>query len=190
MCTLSQHFDSGSSERPLAWIERWLAGVRPGATVLDFAAGGGRHVRAALARGARVLAADRDAAALAGLPSSVETVVCDLEREPWPFADRRFDVVIMTNFLFRPRLDLLVSRVAPGGILLAQTFAAGNERYGRPSRPEFLLRPGEWLALAQRAGLHVLACEDGFTSTPKPARVQRIAALRAPWDFERWVIDA
>lgn len=190
MCTLSQSSDQGLLERPLAWIERWLAGVRPGDAVLDFAAGLGRHALAAERRGGRVLAVDRDAGALAGLPASIETLACDLEGAPWPFADRRFDVVLSTNFLHRSRLDLLAGLVAPGGLFLAQTFALGNERYGRPSRPDFLLRPGEWLALAGRAGLHVLAYEDGFTAMPKPARVQRIAALAPPWDLERWTIDA
>src|SRR5690606_33554153 len=100
---------------------------------------------AAARRGLKVCAIDRDEHALAALAAPIEVRVADLERGPWPFDDERFDAVIVTNYLFRPRFDLLASLVAPGGVLIYETFARGNERYGRPSNPAFLLVAGELL---------------------------------------------
>jgi SAM-dependent methyltransferase len=171
---------------PSDWAQRWLGRLPAGATVLDFAAGRGRHVRLALAGGARVTAADRDAAALASVDPAAERLVADLEAGPWPFGARRFDVVLCANFLHRARLDLLMGLVAPGGLLVYETFALGNERYGRPSNPAFLLRPGELYEAAARAGLHVLAYEHGFTGAARPSMVQRLAAARPPFEAERY----
>ncbi|MED5621256.1 class I SAM-dependent methyltransferase [Ideonella sp. BN130291] len=159
-----------------AWIRRWSHLVPAGATVLDVACGSGRHLRWFAERGARVTGVDRDAAALAGLQGVGELVVADIEGGPWPFTGRRFDAVVVTHYLWRPLLPLLVDSVAPGGVLLYETFAAGNESVGRPSRPDFLLRPGELLQ-ATTGALRVLGYEDGFLNDP--ARfVQRIAAVR------------
>lgn len=163
------------------WVLRWLEGCPPGATMLDWAAGSGRHARAAHALGLIVTAVDRDPAALDGLSDlPVERIVADLERGPWPFAHRRFDVVVCTNYLFRPRLALLAALVADGGRLIYETFAVGHERFGRPANPTFLLRDGELLDLARAAGLRVAAYEHGERAGPRPALVQRLCALRGP----------
>jgi SAM-dependent methyltransferase len=104
----------------------------------------------------------------------------DIEGAPWPYADLRFDAIVVTNYLHRPLLPLLARSLLPGGLLIYETFARGNESYGKPSNPAFLLAPGELLALAGEAGLQVAAYEHGRIDTPKPAVVQRLAALRAP----------
>lgn len=150
-----------------------------GATVLDYAAGAGRHALEARRRGLRVTAVDRDAAALAGLPADVAVRVADLETGAWPFGDERFDAVVAANYLFRPRFALLAALVAPAGLLICETFALGNERYGRPSNPAFLLAPGELYERSRRAGLTVIGYEHGRLGHPKPAVVQRVCAIRA-----------
>ena len=145
--------------------------------MLDVAAGGGRHARLFLARGHPVTAVDRDTARL-DLTPGLEIVQADLEDGgPWPFAGRAFAGVMVTNYLHRPLLPALVAAVAPGGALLYETFAAGNERFGKPSNPAFLLRPGELLE-AVRGHLRVVAYEDVVVDAPRPAAVQRIAAVR------------
>jgi SAM-dependent methyltransferase len=164
-----------ASAAPSAWVRRWSHLVPAGATLLDVACGSGRHVRWFAQRGARVTGVDRDTAALALLAGVAEIVVADIESGPWPFAERRFDAVIVTNYLWRERLPDVIASVAPGGVLIYETFAAGNESVGKPSNPKFLLRPGELLQAA--TGLRIVAFEDGFE--PDPARfVQRIVAVR------------
>jgi SAM-dependent methyltransferase len=154
--------------------------------VLDFACGHGRHARLARGAGHEVLAVDRDTAALGALEGTgITTRQEDLEGGRWSFGAERFDAIVCTHYLHRPRLDLMLSLLAPGGVWLHETFAAGNARYGRPSNPAFLLRPGELARAAERNGLHVLAFEDGYVERPKPARIQRIVALRPPFDPER-----
>jgi SAM-dependent methyltransferase len=171
---------------PSRWIARWLPAVRPGGRVLDFASGTGRHARLAREAGHEVLAVDRDTTALGSLEGTgIETRSEDLEHGRWSFAAERFDAIVVANYLFRPRLDLLATLLAPGGIWLYETFADGNARYGRPSSPAFLLRQGELARAAGRAGLHLLAFEDGFLPGPRPARVQRAVAVRGPFDPER-----
>jgi hypothetical protein len=133
----------------------------------------------------QVLAVDRYARALYLLDGTgIEVRQEDLERGRWSFSAERFAAVVCTHYLFRPRLDLLTALLAPGGLWIHETFALGNAHYGRPSNPAFLLRPGELLRAAERAGLHVLAYEDGYTGAPRPARIQRIVAVRAPFDPE------
>jgi len=147
--------------------------------VLDLACGYGRHARHFGAHGARVTAIDRDAAALAtlaGVPG-VTTQCADLEGAPWPCAPASFDAVVVTNYLHRPNFPDLVASLRPGGVLIYETFMAGNERYGKPSNPAFLLRPGELLE-AFGGALAVTAFEQGTVGHPPRAVVQRLCALR------------
>lgn len=165
-----------------AWVQRWSHLVPSGARVLDVACGSGRHVRWFAQRGCMVTAVDRDVAATQPLHGLAEIVDADIEAGPWPFDGRQFDAVIVTNYLWRPRLPDIVASVAPGGVLICETFAAGNETVGRPSNPTFLLNPGELLQAA--ATLRVVAYEDGFE--PDPARfVQRIVAVHEPTGMPR-----
>lgn len=163
------------------WIVRWSHLIAPGATVLDVAAGSGRHARWFAARGQRVVALERDPAALKALAGieGVKAVAADLEDgSPWPIPDTaRFGAVVVTNYLHRPLFPRLVASLAPGGFLLYETFAQGNETVGKPSNPAFLLAPGELLDTV-RGALRVVAFEDGYTALPRPAFVQRICAVR------------
>jgi len=160
-----------------AWILRWAPLIPPGGRVLDLACGSGRHLRWLAAQGFAVTGVDRDAEALAPLTAIAETLVADIEAGPWPLAGRRFDAVIVTNYLWRPLLERIVEAIDDGGVLLYETFAAGQETIGRPARAEFLLRPGELLQAAR--GLRIVAFEDGYDSSPAgPRFVQRIAACR------------
>lgn len=175
---------SGGTGAPMqaasAWVLRWLQDCAPGATMLDWACGSGRHVRAAVARGMIVTAIDRDQQALDELSDlPVERIAADLEQGPWPFGERRFDVVVCTRYLFRPRLALLAAVVADGGRLVYETFALGHERFGRPSNPEYLLQDAELIDAARAAGLRVVAYEHGPIALPAPAIVQRLCAVRS-----------
>jgi len=165
------------SDDPSAWVRRWAASIRPGGDVLDVAAGGGRHARFLARMGFEVDAVDRDISALSGVAENVRVLAADLEGGPWPYAGRRFDAIVVTNYLHRPLLPILVDSLEPGGLLVYETFARGNERYGKPSNPAFLLAPGELLEAA-RGRLHVLAFEDLVVDSPAPAAIQRIAARR------------
>lgn len=163
-------------DTPSPWIVRWAGAIAPHGTVLDLACGSGRHVRYLAARGLRVTALDRDRDALAQLQGlAAEVIEADLESGPWPLPGRRFDAVVVTNYLWRALIPAIVDSVAEGGLLLYETFALGQEKIGRPSNPDFLLRPGELLDAAQ--GLHVIAYEDGMAQAPQ-RRVQRLAAWR------------
>jgi SAM-dependent methyltransferase len=164
---------------PSPWVVRWAPQVRAGGSVLDVAGGAGRHARFFAARGHGVEAVDRDTAALESLQGAAGISVCaaDLEGGPWPYpAGRSFDAVVVTNYLHRPLFPQLLQALAPGGVLIYETFAAGNERYGRPANPAFLLRPGELLE-AVRGRLRVVAYEDLYIDAPKPAMVQRLCAV-------------
>jgi len=163
------------------WVVRFAALIPAGGTVLDLACGSGRHVRFLRARGHKVVALDRDLSRLGGLKDEdgVEPVEADLEDgSPWPLPARRFAGIVVTNYLHRPLFPVLADSLAEGGVLIYETFAAGNERFGRPSNPDFLLRPGELLA-AVRGKLRVVAYEDGIVRLPRPAAIQRICAVRA-----------
>ena len=163
---------------PSRWVERYAHLVPPGAALLDVAAGRGRHARLFASRGARVTAVDRDAAALAALDgvAGVRTQLADIEGGPWPFGDTRFDAIVVTNYLHRPLIDTLLGALAPDGALIYETFAAGNERHGRPSSPAFLLQPGELLERVH-GRLCIVAFEQGEVHSPRPAVVQRIVAV-------------
>ncbi len=157
------------------WVQRWSELVPAGASVLDVACGSGRHLRWFARRGCRVTGVDRDAAAIESLQGMGELLVADLENGPWPWPGRQFDAVVVTNYLWRALLPTLVASVAPGGVLIYETFALGNESVGKPSNPNFLLRPGELWQAAQ--GLRVVAYEDGFLGGPERF-VQRLCAVR------------
>ncbi|HSV54161.1 MAG TPA: class I SAM-dependent methyltransferase [Burkholderiaceae bacterium] len=163
------------SQAPSAWVQRWSHLVPDGGSVLDVACGLGRHVRWFAQRNHPVAGVDRAADAIAALAGLGEMVVADIENGPWPFAGRAFAGVVVTNYLWRPLLPTVVQSVAPGGVLIYETFAIGNETVGKPSRPDFLLQSGELLQAC--AAMRVVAFEDGFLTNP--ARfVQRIAAVR------------
>ena len=164
------------------WVRRFADRIPAGGPVLDLAAGSGRHTRLFLDLGHPVTAVDRDVASLADLRAdpAVRILSADLEDgRSWPLGDRRFAGVIVTNYLHRPLLPAIVAAVAPGGCLIYETFAAGNERLGKPSNPEFLLRPGELLE-AVHGKLTVLAYENLEVADPRPAVIQRIAAVASP----------
>ena len=155
---------------------RWSHLIHAGGTVLDLAAGHGRHTRAFRAMGFRVVAADLDVSGLADFSgdSNVEIRAVDLETGAWPF-ERAFDAIVVTNYLHRPHAPHIIKALAPHGVLLFDTFAAGNEKLGRPRNPDFLLKPGELLQLF--SPLQVVAYECGEETTPRPAVRQRLCAV-------------
>ncbi len=168
-----------ASLAPSAWVERWAPLVPAGRPVLDVACGSGRHLAVFAQRGHPVTGVDRDPQALAAaawhLDGAGELLVADIENGHWPLAGRTFGGVVVTNYLWRALMPDLVASVEPGGVLVYETFAAGNETVGKPSRPDFLLRPGELLTAC--SGLRIVAYEDGFLEGPERF-VQRIAAKR------------
>jgi SAM-dependent methyltransferase len=170
--------DAANLTEASAWVKRFAHLVAPGARLLDLASGGGRHARFFAARGAAVLAVDRDDEALAGLAGvpGIEIMVADLEGEAWPLAGRRFDAIVVTRYLHRPRWPELFSSLADDGVLIYETFGDGNERFGRPARPEFLLHADELLEYV-RGRFAVVAFEQGEVRLPKPAVMQRICAV-------------
>lgn len=163
------------TEAPSPWVRRWTHLVPEGAHVLDVACGAGRHLRWFAGRGHAVSGVDHDPAAIAAAAGAGRVVQADIENGPWPFQGERFGAVVVTNYLWRALLPVIVDSLADGGVLIYETFAIGNESVGKPSRPDFLLQPGELLRAC--AGLHVVAYEDGFCDHPERF-VQRIAALR------------
>jgi SAM-dependent methyltransferase len=163
-----------------AWVRRFAPLARQGGEVLDIACGGGRHLRFFAGAGHPVTGIDRDLGGVADLAgrSGVDLLRADLEDgSPWPLPpDRRFAAIVVANYLYRPLLPLLVTLIEPGGVLIYETFARGNERFGRPSSPAFLLEPDELLGLAG-TGLQVVAFEQGETVSPRKAVVQRLCAI-------------
>ncbi|MGF1611260.1 MAG: class I SAM-dependent methyltransferase [Kiloniellales bacterium] len=162
------------------WVRRFLELAPQDGPVVDLACGSGRHARLFLARGQAVVALDRDLSRLGELADQpgLEAIEADLEDgSPFPLAGRRFAAMVVVNYLHRPLLPLLIKAVAPGGLLLYETFAQGNERFGRPRNPDFLLTHGELLQAVQ-GRLRVLAYEDLIVERPRPAAVQRICARR------------
>jgi SAM-dependent methyltransferase len=154
---------------------QWAGLVPAGAGVLDIAAGGGRHTRFFAERGYKVTAVDRDVSPIAK-GTNVEAVQADLEDgSPWPLSGRTFGAVVVTNYLHRPVMPTLLASLEPGGVLIYETFMVGNERFGKPSNPNFLLKDGELLELV-RGRFSVVAYEARIVSEPKMAMVQRIAA--------------
>jgi SAM-dependent methyltransferase len=166
---------------PSAWVVRWADRIPAGGEVLDLACGTGRHARYLAGRGHPVEAVDRDPAMLAGLADvpGIAPRCADLERGPWPFEGRQFAGIVVANYLHRPLFSPLLQALAPEGVLIYETFAVGNERYGKPSNPAFLLKPGELLEVV-RGRLRVIAYESLEVSNPRPAAVQRICAVHPP----------
>lgn len=164
--------DAHGSEVPSEWVARWAPLVVHG-PVLDVAAGGGRHARYFAQRGLEVVAVDREPPSIV----AVTSVKADLEDgSPWPFAGQRFGAVVVTNYLHRPLFENLQACLAQSGVLIYETFMLGNEKFGRPSNPAFLLRPGELLQAFP--GLATVAFEQGTVERPKPAVIQRLCAVR------------
>ncbi|MGH7187461.1 MAG: class I SAM-dependent methyltransferase [Pseudomonadota bacterium] len=163
---------------PSAWVVRWSGLVPAGGRVLDIACGNGRHASFFASRGHPVEAVDRDSALLAQLAgiAGISTRCADLEGGQWPYPGEEFAGIVVANYLYRPLFPHLLAALAAGGVLIYETFAAGNERFGRPSNPAFLLKPGELLEVV-RGRLRVIACEELEVSEPKPAVVQRICAM-------------
>lgn len=167
-------------ESPSDWVRRWTHLVPAGGAVLDVACGAGRHMRWFSQQGHPVTGVDRAPESIAAVAALGEAVQADIENGPWPLAGRKFAAVVVTNYLWRPLMPTLLESVAPGGVLIYETFTAGNETVGKPSRPDFLLQTGELLRTC--AALRVVAFEDGFLEEPS-RYVQRIAAVRpAPDD--------
>jgi SAM-dependent methyltransferase len=161
------------------WVQRFAGLIEKPGPVLDLATGYGRHAKYFKELGYSVVAVDRNREALAALGRDIEALAADLEDgSPWPLADREFPGVIVTNYLHRPLFPFLATALKPGGILIYETFGAGNERFGKPSNPDFLLQPGELLEVALRYELAVLAYECGELAEPKRAIVQRMVARR------------
>jgi SAM-dependent methyltransferase len=165
-----------------AWVCKWSHLVEAGGAVLDVASGSGRHARWFASRGHAVLAIDRDGEALGSMAGveRITTLAADLESAPWPLpADQTFAAIVVTRYLHRPLFPHLADALAPGGVLIYETFAVGNETVGKPSNPAFLLTPGE-LIDAFHARLRIIAYQDGFTALPRASCVQRICAVREP----------
>lgn len=170
--------DKHESLKPSPWVARFAPLVAAYGRVLDVACGSGRHARFFLAREHPVVALDRDVSAIADLAdrAGVEIVQADLEDGAWPLDGRRFAAIVVTNYLHRPLFPHLLAALEPDGVLIYETFALGNERFGRPRNPDFLLAPGELLRMVA-ATLRVVAYEHGEVSRPKPAVMQRICAV-------------
>jgi SAM-dependent methyltransferase len=163
---------------PSEWVRRWARLILARGRVLDLACGLGRHARWLAGLGHEILAVDRDASVQAALEGvqGVKVLIADLEAGPWPFEPQSFDAVVVANYLHRPLFPRLLEALRGQGVLIYETFAVGNERYGRPSNPDFLLQPNELLDRVKP--LRVVAFEQGRVQRPKAAVIQRICAVR------------
>jgi SAM-dependent methyltransferase len=162
---------------PSPWVVRFAPLVAIDGRVLDLACGGGRHGRLFLERGHRVSFLDRNLSGVADLRGEdrAELIEADIENGPWPLAGRQFDSIVVTNYLWRPLFPQIAAALAPGGLLIYETFMRGNERFGRPSNPDFLLRPDELLDWCRDASLTVHTFEQGEDGN---AVRQRICAVK------------
>lgn len=174
-CNLSSPTTASLATPASEWIQRFSHLLPPAARVLDVACGSGRHARYLASLGHQVTGVDRDAQALACLPAGVTAVQADIENDAWPLSYEQFDAVVVTNYLWRPLWPQILGSVRDGGVLIYETFAQGNAVYGKPSRPDFLLAPGELLKVC--TSWQVVAYEHGVRTAPERV-VQRIAAIK------------
>lgn len=165
---------------PSPWVVRHSSRITPGGQVLDLACGSGRHAVWLAQQGYRVEAIDRDSALLSGMTGipNIHLTTADLEAGAWPYAAQQFDGIVISRYLHRPLLHHLAEALKPGGVLIYETFMLGNERYGKPSNPDFLLQPDELLNTYAQ-WLAVIAFEQGEEQSPKPAVMQRICVIKA-----------
>lgn len=167
------------SPHPSQWVVRFAPLIPAQGRVLDVASGGGRHARYLASLGYRVEAVDRDRGLLAALAgdAGVRVRIADLESGAWPFMSEKFDGIVVVNYLHRPLFPHLLAALSEPGVLIYETFARGNEKFGKPSNPDYLLEPGELLEVV-RGKLQVIAYEDLLVSDPRPAKIQRICAAK------------
>ena len=164
---------------PSAWVVRWSSQIDKPGPVLDLACGSGRNAKWLQAQGYEVIGLDRDRTALASLAPGIEGIVVDLEDgSPWPLGNRQFKGIVVTNYLYRPLFPSIHGALADRGTLIYETFALGNERFGRPSNPDYLLRHGELLEFCRDRGLVALAYESVKVDMPRPAMIQRMVARK------------
>ncbi len=161
------------------WVQRFVPLIASGGKVLDLACGGGRHARYLAGLGYQVEAVDRDAAAIDALRGihGINPRCADLEGGPWPYGVACFAGIVVTNYLWRPLMPQLMAALDKGGVLIYETYMLGNERFGKPSNPAFLLRPDE-LRFIVRGHLQIIAFEQGEVAAPRLAVVQRICVVR------------
>ena len=170
------------SEKPLNWVARFASLVKSGGTVLDLACGNGRHTHYLADLGYQVTAVDRNLLGInkTEITGKIELIKTDLEDgDPWPLGSRKFNGIIVTNYLYRPIFPAIINALEEDGVLIYETFSLGNEKYGRPSNPNFLLNPGELLSACSRR-LRVVAYEEGVLETSSPAVKQRLCAVKRP----------
>ncbi len=166
---------------PSSWIARHAHLIPKPGPILDLAAGNGRHTRYFKGLGYSVVAVDRDVSGLADLAGDAQIAIIEADLEggrPWPLGERQFAGIVVANYLHRPLFPAITAALQPGGMLIYETFGIGNERFGRPSNPDFLLRSGELLGFAEAEGLVVRAYHCGEIEEPRPAVVQRVVATR------------
>ena len=177
---MADHWDL---QEPSPWVSRFAPLVPAGGTVLDLACGRGRHTRLFLGRGHPVTALDKDVSHLGetGQDDRVRAIEADLEDGPWPLAGQTFAGIVVTNYLHRPLMPHLIAALAPGGVLIYETFGKGNEAYGKPRNPDYLLLPGELMEIFGK-GLAVVAYEHGYVEAPRPRVIQHICALNGAKD--------
>lgn len=178
-------------DQPSQWVARFSSLIPRSSSdlpVLDLACGYGRHSKFLAKAGHFVLAVDRDDHCLGlikngleqAIAQNIEILCTDLEGQDWPLSQRSVLGLVVTNYLYRPRMQNLLELVAPGGVLIYETFAQGNEAFGKPSNPDFLLRPHELLDwIRADSSFQILGFEQGIVQQPKPASVQRICAVRS-----------
>ena len=177
MAIIRKHTSSYS--KPSEWVRKYAKLISQGGAVLDLACGRGRHTRFLLERGIKVTALDYDISQLKDIPETenLKTIEHDLEgSSPWPFSSQTFDGIVVANYLYRPLFSKILESLAPKGVLIYQTFAVGNEKYGRPRNPDYLLSNDELLKVFGKH-LHVVQYSHGFIKQPLPAIMQSICCI-------------